>query len=222
MKRSFYIIVALLALVSCSKEGLYSGSSSSPSQNPGELYMINLSQKLLPDYLLVLESSLAYDSYGYPSSSEYETGGKSLATQGVSWTVNSRKSVRGIKIQCLDSGTWKLEWEGEYRFYDNYDDYQYDGYPTKCTMTAEQQEKVNESGHYNWKVVFECYRTEREGYACEFHSAPSLVYTSGTAASLSWEECNGSATMLVTKNGEKVDLVRMDYLGTSTRYFRGL
>lgn len=110
----------------------------------------------------------------------------------------------------------------EMMFYDNYDDYQYDGYPTKCTMTAEQQEKVNESGHYNWKVVFECYRTEREGYACEFHSAPSLVYTSGTAASLSWEECNGSATMLVTKNGEKVDLVRMDYLGTSTRYFRGL
>ena len=34
--------------------------------------------------------------------------------------------------------------------------------------------------------------------------------------------CNGSATMLVTKNGEKVDLVRMDYLGETNRYFRGL
>lgn len=211
----------LTVLASCSKE-MFSGSEEYSSY-PGEGYMLILSQRLLPDYLIALESALVYDSYGYPSNTDYQTGDVSLNTQGAVWTVNGKKAVKGIKITCIDNGVWKLEREGEYYFYDSYYKSQdNDGYPTQCTVIATQLESVNSAGHYNWKVTFTGSRTEREGYACTFKSEPDLTYTSTADLSNSWSGCEGSATMYITKNGEKVDFIRMDYFGASTRYFGGM
>ena len=64
-KISAIILIAVLSACSnqfFKKDGMYSGSYE-PSA-PGEEYMTKLSTDLIPDFLLVLESALAYDTYG--------------------------------------------------------------------------------------------------------------------------------------------------------------
>lgn len=226
MKRIFAIL-CLVALAACAREeagGLYSGSDE--RSKPGENYMIILSTDLIPDFLIVLESALTYDGYGYytsNNSTDYITGGKSIRTVGNAWTVSSKKKVKGMEIKCTAADTWELKWHGPYRFYTSYyreDDDKY-AYETACNITATLL-KETISGHYDWKVVFSGDRTEREGYACHIVTAPDMTFSNTDTLSYVWDTCTGSATMLVTKNGEKVDFARMDYLGTSSRYFRGL
>ena len=226
MKRIFAIL-CLVALAACAREeagGLYSGSDE--RSKPGENYMIILSTDLIPDFLIVLESALTYDGYGYynsNNSTDYITGGKSIRTVGNAWTVSSKKKVKGMEIKCTAADTWELKWHGPYSFYTSYyreDDDEY-AYETACNITATLLKETN-SGHYDWKVVFSGDRTEREGYACHIVTAPDMTFSNTDTLSYVWDTCTGSATMLVTKNGEKVDFARMDYLGTSSRYFRGL
>ena len=226
MKRIFAIL-CLVALAACAREeagGIYSGSDE--RSKPGENYMTILSTDLIPDFLIVLESALTYDGYGYytsNNSTDYITGGKSIRTVGNAWTVSSKKKVKGMEIKCTAADTWELKWHGPYSFYTSYyreDDDEY-AYETACNITATLLKETN-SGHYDWKVVFSGDRTEREGYACHIDTAPDMTFSNTNTLSYVWDTCTGSATMLVTKNGEKVDFARMDYLGTSTRYFRGL
>ena len=94
-------------------------------------------------------------------------------------------------------------------------------YTTVCAMTAEMLEDRGH-GHFNWKVTFNGSRTEREGYSCIFHSTPTLTYQDEQSRTYTWDYCYGSATMLIDKNGEKIDMARMDFDGKTTRFFRGL
>lgn len=226
MKR-ILAILCIVALAACAREeadGLFSGSED--RVQPGENYMIILSTDLIPDFLIVLESALTYDGYGYYTSSnstDYITGGKSIRTIGNAWTVSSKKKVKGVEIKCTAADTWELKWHGPYSFYTSYyleNDDEY-AYQTSCNITATLLKETSTS-HYDWKVTFSGDRTEREGYACHINTAPDMTFSNTNALSYVWDVCTGSATMLVTKNEEKVDFARMDYLGTSFRYFRGL
>lgn len=221
--KKFLLIFFAIALVSCSK-GIIDeyGGSEERGTAIAENYLIIMSTDLLPDYLIALESSLSYDTYGYylnaAGQSDYETGGKSIRVPGNSWTVSSKRKVSGLSITCKGNDTWELYREGPYKFFDNEKE---DGYTTTCKMTAQIIGEVA-AGHYNWKVTFNGGRTEREGYSCTFESSPSLEYTCIEAKSYAWDYCNGSATIVVNKNGAKVDMARMDYTGKTTRFFRGL
>lgn len=222
MKKLSVIILAL-ALVSCSKGYIEEyGGSHEYNTSIAEEYLTIIASKLIPDYLLALESALSYSDYEYyktaAGQSSYETGGKSLRELGVTWTVSAKRNVSGITITCKGPYTWELYWEGPYSFIYNKKE---EDYITKCSLTAIMTDS-NGNGHYNWKVIFNGGRTEREGYSCTFKSAPEMDYTFDQNNSAAWDYCNGSATMLVEKNGEKVDLARMDYIGKHTNFFRGL
>ena len=222
MKKLFVIILAL-ALASCSKGYIEEyGGSYEYNSSIAEQYLTLIASNLVPDYLLSLESALSYSDYEYyktaSGQSSYETGGRSLREQGVTWTVSAKKNVAGITITCKGPDTWDLYWEGPYSFIYNAKE---KDYITKCSLTAVMTESHG-NRHYNWKVVFNGGRTEREGYACTFKSEPQLAYTSEQNKNAAWDYCNGSATILVEKNGEKVDLARMDYIGKNTNFFRGL
>ncbi len=225
-KISAIILIAVLSACSnqfFSEDGMYSGSYEPAA--PGESYMKTLSTDLIPDFLLVLESALTYDTYGYYATStgskDYVSGGKSLRTVGTRWTVNSKKKVKGTEIECLAADKWSVTWKGKYGlnyYYGSEDEYAYE---TTVSMTATMVKETT-SNHFDWTVVVNGDRTERKGYACTFSTAPDMTYSNTKPDSYVWDMCNGSASMLVTKDREKVDLVRMDYLGETTRYFRGL
>ena len=71
--------------------------------------MTILSTDLIPDFLIVLESALTYDGYGYytsNNSTDYITRGKSIRTVGNTWTVSSKKKVKGVEIKCTAADTW--------------------------------------------------------------------------------------------------------------------
>lgn len=219
--RKIAFIILILALASCGKIDYYGGSEERGT-SIAESYLIIMSTDLLPDYLIALESSLSYDTYGYylnaSGQSDYETGGKSIRVPGNQWTVSSKHKVSGLSITCKGNNTWELNREGPYKFFNNEKD---EGYTTTCKMTAQIIKEVA-AGHYNWKVTFTGGREEREGYSCTFESSPSLEYTCTYEKSYAWDYCNGSATIVVSRNGEKVDMARMDYTGKTTRFFRGL
>ena len=226
--KKYLFLIALFASVACSKEaltdsGMYSGSYEPTA--PGENYMIKLSTDLIPDFLIVLETALTYDNSCYYATStgskDYISGGKSIRTVGNEWTINTKKKVKGTVINCIADGTWSIKWTGPYSLYYSYGDDDRYAYETTVDIQASMLTETS-TNHFDWKVVANGSRTERAGYACTFQTAPDLTYSNSTADSYVWDLCNGAATMLVTKNGEKVDLVRTDYLGTSNRYFRGL
>ena len=82
MKKLSVIILAL-ALASCSKGYIEEyGGSHEYNTSIAEEYLTIIASKLIPDYLLALESALSYSDYGYyktaAGQSSYETGGKSL------------------------------------------------------------------------------------------------------------------------------------------------
>ena len=215
----------VLALASCSKADRYideySGSEDR-SYSIAENYLAVLATNLIPDYLISLESALSYDEYEYYKTSvgqsSYDTGGKSIRVQGVTWIVNAKKKVDGLRITCKGDGVWELYREGPYTYYDMEGE---EEYTTVCTLTAEMLEDCGH-GHFNWKVTFNGSRTEREGYSCIFHSTPTLTYQDEESRTYTWDYCYGSATMLIDKNGEKIDMARMDFEGKVTRFFRGL
>ena len=128
MKKITILAICVL-LSSCDMEGLFGGT---PEKTPvlGERYLEYFSTLLVPDYLIALENALAYDSYGYyatsSSSRDYVSGGKSLRAVGTEWTVNSKKSIKGVSIKCVAADTWELEWSGPYCLYAR--SYSYDYY----------------------------------------------------------------------------------------------
>ena len=228
------IIAALVILLcSCTQEGLFDESyEGTPERTTlAELYLVKFSTLLVPDYLIALEDALAYDAYGYYSSSsnsrDYISGGVSIRTIGTQWTINSKKVIKGVTIKCIADDTWELDWTGPYSLtgngYDYYADNDEYAYKTHCKVTAKMLKKTAYT-HYDWLVTMNGERTERKGYACTFSSSPDMTFTTSEASKSysSWDSCEGAATMIVTKNGEKVDMARMDYLGTDTRYFGGL
>lgn len=223
MKKLFLIII-VFALVACSKEsriGEYSGSEER-TYSIAESYLKLLATDLIPDYLISLESALTYDEYEYYKTSagrsSYETGGKSICEPGVEWTVNAKKKVNGLKITCKGDGVWELYREGPYAYSDREEE---EEYTTSCTVTATMANSHGH-GHFDWKVIFSGSRTEREGYSCIFQSTPDMTYVSDDIQSYSWSKCYGSATIMIDKNGEKVDMARMDYDGKDVRFYRGL
>ena len=223
--KKFILILFAIALVSCTKGIIdeYGGSDEPEKFSIAENYLTIMATDLLPDYLIALESALSYDNYGYytySGKSDYETDGKSLRVKGNKWTVNAKKKVNGLIITCKGNDTWELYREGPYSYFSS--DKEAD-YITTCLMTATIEEDLGK-GHYDWKVTFEGSRVEREGYSCKFRSEPEMVYRTDQTKSTSggWGFCYGSATILVEKNGEKIDLARMDYNGKLTNFFRGL
>ena len=235
--KKIIILAFCVLLSSCDMEGLFGGTPEKESFL-GERYLECFSTLLVPDYLIALENALAYDSYGYyatsTSSRDYVSSGKSLRAVGTEWTVNSKKSIKGVSIKCVAADTWELEWSGPYclhaysyrnDYYEREQDRDNDKYTyeTRCKVTAKMLKETT-TNHFDWQVVMDGERTEREGYACTFTSAPDMTFASseGLRSRSSWDSCEGAATMIVTKNGEKVDMARMDYLGTDTRYFGGL
>ena len=225
------IMTGTLALGACSRIelGEYNGSFNQWDRpyKAGEEYMVELVKNLLPDCLIALENSLMYDRYGYyyESTSEYQTQGKSLRVVGTEWTVKAYSPVKKIKIKCLSETSWKMEYNGDYTIVGF-------EYPTSITVEAVLNNTTTEeddtstgentlAGHNNWIISFNGNRTERDGYACSFESNPTIQYnTAGN--SYGWNRCVGSAYMDVTKNGQKVDRCRTEYLGNDTRYYRGI
>ena len=222
--KKFYLIILALAIVSCDKADRiieeYSGTYER-NTSVAESYMTVLASKLVPDYLIALEAALLYDTYGYYTGtlgqSDYDSNGQSIRTEGVTWTVDAKKKVAGLKITCKGHDTWELSREGEY----SYDpDGRDKDYITACTMTAVMGEEVS-SNHFNWTVTLSGSRTEREGYLCRFESSPSLQFSCEQAQE-GWDYCYGAATMLILKDGEKVDMARMDFNGKKATFIRGL
>lgn len=219
MKKVLYtVLIAAVTAVSCDRE--YFGSESSPAAS--ERYLEVLSTKLVPDCLKALEYALNYNGYGYYTgitSNEYDTGGKDLTVVGTKWTVRSVSAVRGVVITCTAADTWDLSWTGDYAALPQAD-FDKKPYVTTCNISAKKKAEVARY-HYDWEVTLTCTRQERKGYACTMTSAPSMEYTS-SSKSYVWDSCDGSAIIDVTRNGVRVDYARMDYMGTSHRYFRGL
>lgn len=222
--KKLYLIILALSIVSCDKADKiideYSGTQER-NTSVAQSYMTVLATKLVPDYLIALEAALRYDSYGYYNGSlgqsDYNCDGKSIRTKGVTWTVDAKKKVAGLTITCKDHNTWELYRVGEY----SYDSAGRDqDYVTACTMTAIMGEEVFPY-HFNWEVTFTGSRTEREGYLCRFESSPGLQFVCRQAHE-GWDYCYGAATMLILKDGEKVDMVRMDFDGQNTSFLRGL
>ena len=213
--KKFFLIIMIFALAACSKEGRTDDSIA-------ESYLSVIGSDYIPDHLIALEAALLYDGYGYYTDnsdvSSYDCGGKSLRTPGVSWTVNSMSKVSGMKITCTGPDTWDLFRKGPYSFSDTYKD---DGFVTTCTMTAVMVKDLG-GGHYDWSVTFSGVREERDGFACMFHSEPLMTFTCTKSDSARWDSLGGSAILLITQDGEKVDMARMDYLGTDSRFVRGL
>lgn len=231
--KKIIIFAFCILLCSCEKESLFRGSYEGTRERTtvSEQYLVRFSTLLVPDFLIALEDALAYDSYGYYTSSsrsrDYISGGVSIRTVGNQWTVNSKKAIKGVTVRCLAADTWELNWTGPYNLTGivseyNTDDNEY-AYETTCKVTAKMLKETN-TNHYDWQVAMSGERTERKGYGCTFASSPDMTFTTAdTSYSYSsWDYCNGAATMTVTKNGEKVDMARMDYLGVDTRYFGGL
>ena len=222
--KKFYLIILALAIVSCNKADRiieeYSGTYER-NTSVAESYMTLLASKLVPDYLIALEAALLYDTYGYYTGtlgqSDYDSNGQSIRTEGVVWTVDAKKKVAGLKITCKGPDTWELSREGEY----SYDpDGRDKDYITSCTMIAVMGEEVSDN-HFNWTVTFSGSRTEREGYQCRFESSPSMTFMCQQANG-AWDNCFGAATMLILKDGEKVDMARMNYDGNKATFIRGL
>lgn len=219
MKR-ISIFLSLICLIACSDDGIYSGSDTGYA--PSEYYLVSVSQNLIPDFLIGLEKALNYDGYGYYDSmvsADFETEGKTITVPGNSWIVNAVASLPGMTITCLSEDTWKLSWEG-----DDYvslptgsDEHKYF---TACTVTAKLIAETARY-HYDWDVKFTGRRTEFDGYACDFWSAPNLIYTSSVKSYI-WDSCDGSAIIEVAKDGVRKEYARMDFIGSSHRFFRGL
>ncbi len=223
MKKIFLLILAC-SLAACAKVDYveeYSGSRER-TYSIAETYLKKIATDLIPDYLISLESALSYDRYGYYETSygtsSYETGGKSILTPGTVWKVDAKKKVAGLSITCKGEGIWELSRQGAYPFFDKEEEGEY---ITGCQATAQMLEDLGH-GHYNWKISFSGSRSERSGYRCLFQSTPELIYTCEQSRDYTWDGCGGSITMIIDKDGEKVDMTRMDFDGKQTVFFRGL
>lgn len=219
MKKALYkLLIVAVSAVSCDKD--FFGSESSPAAS--ESYLESLSTKFIPDCLKALEYALNFNGYGYytgVTTSEYETGDKDLTVVGTEWTVRSISAVKDVVITCTATDTWDLSWTGNHAAFPQADEDE-KPYVTICNISAKKTAEVARY-HYNWEVTVTCTRQERKGYACTMTSAPTMEYTT-SSKSYVWDSCDGSAIIDVTRNGVRVDYARMDYMGTSHRYFRGL
>ncbi len=208
MKRLLYILLFATIYVSCST---YDGSdyySPAPTyvSTPLKEYLLYISNDIVTDCLLELESALKMDQEGSMAKYFYLSDGTSLSTDGSVWTVNRDGALKGATItKVAGVAAWEFDYNGDF-------DFNGCKFPTLFKLRATATDPTAD-GHRDWNVELNGTRTEEDGYVCLFnHEEANIKYTAVESEGSSWN-AYGYLKMEVLKNGVKVDALIMELRG---------
>ncbi len=215
----------LLAAVSCSKDGqndVWSGSEEEGNQD-GKAYIRQIAEILIVDNLKELEQAIYRDSLGTASDRRYRKTGASIRTVGSKWILkDDDRDLEGLEISMIADSTWQLKRDAKYEFEGSWDSEA--EFRTAYTITAKQQHDSlgRSSGHCAWRLSVSGSRYENKGYVADFETVPDFLFSGGKLGS--WNRCYGILMMDISKDGNPVDLCRIEYFGPrrSYAYLRGL
>lgn len=208
MKRLLYLLIVTTTLVSCSKYDGTDHYSPSPSYVSTYLkdYLLYISNDIVTDCLLELESALKMDKEGSMAKYFYLSDGTSLSTDGSVWTVNRDGALKGATITKIAGvAAWEFDYDGDFAFGEC-------KFPTKFKLRAAAVDPTAD-GHRDWNVELNGTRTEEDGYVCLFnHEEANIKYTAAEPEGSSWN-AYGYLKMEVQKGGVRVDALIMELRG---------
>lgn len=203
MKKLVYILCAALILGACAKGqdaiiGSYGlGASYGYTSSPAGEYLMCIADQLVTGALEELETAIKQEagSVTWPS-----------LFPGMTFTP-------GLEDQ------WLISYVGPFSIREG------NSYETSFQILA-TREALPEgvSPHCTWSVQLDGNRIERGGYACQFQSVGEARYVAEPTTSLGWSKVYGKFTMLVTKNGQKVDNCVLTFTGipSEAQFIRNL
>ena len=229
MKKIIIVLLGVLVLASCSKDSDWSGSHSN-GEYAGFEYMLCFADNLIVDNLKQMETALYIDANSTGgTSSRFERSG-SVWDAGSVWTVTEKGgALKGLHIsRAAADSTWTLSRNGKYSFfsYSRWNDEDEYAFDTDYSFTVHMLQDTTAhpaADHYWWEVsVNKCERIEDQGYKAVISATSPILYTHGVFCS--WEYCFGSLGMQVFKDGEIIDVARLQINGTrnDTSYIRNL
>lgn len=237
MKKTFCIALAALSLCACTKE-YYSSDEWSGSYNYGEYagrdYMFCIADNLIVDNLKQMETAIFIDAISSETSSRFDTGGRSIWSDGAEWTVTNEDSgvLKGLKLKkAAADSTWILSRNDKYPFGyynstmsdDQLPNYYVTDYEMEVRMICDAEGKGMED-HYWWAVTLKkCERTEDKGYKSKTYSTGAPIeYLEGSFCS--WNLCYGTLMMEVYRDAVLIDKARLQLIGShsNSSYIRNL
>lgn len=208
MKRLLYLLIVTTTLVSCSQYDGTDHYSPSPSYVSTYLkdYLLYISNDIVTDCLLELESALKMDKEGSMAKYFYLSDGTSLSTDGSVWTVNRDGALKGATITKIAGvAAWEFDYDGVFAFGEC-------KFPTKFKLRAAAVDPTAD-GHRDWNVELNGTRTEQDGYVCLFnHEEANIKYTAAEPEGSRWN-AYGYLKMEVQKRGVRVDALIMELRG---------
>ena len=204
MKKLFLITLALIGIMSCSRDYDYidRGFDGNTSYTGAytRAYIQQISDNLIIQNLQVLEKVIALNA-------------NNIWATGNEYTYYNELDIRGVVIRKTDAdSTWTLTRSG---------DYPINGvqFPTDYAITAKMSVGYGGSNHYDWTLTLEGKRTEDNGFACSFSTDGPIKYGSSFSSYNKWNSIRGIILMFVTKNGEQVDKAILDFRGDPNNPF---
>ena len=236
MKKILFILLGTVAIVSCSLFDDEWYGSYNYGENAGREYVFCVANDLIVDNLKQIETAVYIDGLGTSSASTRFEHTASLWDAGSVWTVTKKGgNLAGLHItRAAADSTWILTRKGKYAFgsagysyySDDEDEYSFDtDYEMEVHMLPDTTATPS-ANHYWWEVnLKKCERVGEMGYKALFNTPAGtpLVYTYGSFGG-GWAYCRGVLNMQVYKNGELVDVARLELDGTrnSANYLRNL
>lgn len=191
MKKILYILCAALAVSAC-----YKGSFRDDSYNVlGGSYRYFSSPA--GEYLMTIADQLVTGALG-----ELET-----AIDKGAGSVTWASLFPGMTFTPALENQWLITYDGPFTIQGN-------SYRTSFQIMATRESlPVGVSSHSSWSIQLDGSRSEREGYMCQYQSVGEVRYVAEEDVTLGWNKVYGKFSMLVTRNGQKVDNCVLTFSG---------
>ena len=204
MKKIFLFTIALIGMLSCSRDYDYidRGFDGNTSYTGAytRAYIQQISDNLIIQNLQALESVIALDV-------------NNIWKVGNEYTYNKELDIQGVVIRKTEAdSTWTLTRIG---------DYPINGikYPTEYVITAKMSVGKSGPNHYDWTMTMEGQRTEDHGFACSFSSDGAIKYNSSPYSYNKWSSIYGTILLFVTKDGTQIDKAMLEFIGDPNNPF---
>ena len=197
MKKLVYILCAALILGACAKgPDAVVGGSYAYDYSPAGVYLMCIADQMVTGALGELETAI-----------EQEVG-------SVTWP----SLFPGMTFTPGLEDQWLISYVGPFSISGS-------SYETSFQIMA-TREALPEgiSPHCSWRIQLDGNRIERGGYVSQFQSVGEVRYVAEPTFSLGWSKVYGKFTMLITRNGQKVDNCLLTFTGlpSEAQFIRNL